>query len=818
MKTENNHLRSVLNLPFLILNCLLYFQSISQPVFGQGDMGARQSFAQAESEYQIGRIDNAITIVNANVSHYDGTLKSVSHYDGTLKSGAYRLLALCYLAQDNIEEANRYVDLLLQEDPYYSITVNDPERFAELIRNKKEGKTTLVTASQQAETLEEAPVPVTLITEEMIEALGPGRNLKDVLATYVPGITIVETTNMDNISMHGIYTSGQEKILIMLNGHRLNTRSTNNATPDFSISLAKIKQIEVLRGPASSLYGNVALTAVVNIITKNGSDTNGVEATYGMGTYGTYQADLLIGKHFMNMDFFAWGSFYQAEGQKIFMAASQAQNSFAQDGNIIINGYNGKPSYDYGFTYKWGDFSAMFNQRYGKKVAPRSLIANSAYNYKRYRKIENTRPGYGTNSTHAELGYNKTWESLSLDINLYADLYTLQDYTAAADSMLNNKFQENGQIQTDENGNPIWEIQKGVFQIINWQESTFGGIAKIGYNYKSSFGKGYLLAGSQFERFNLQDSYSILGKDFEEVLMFQSASNSFFKTGGENSLSFFIQDKHTFPSNFILNLGLRYDYKKRKDSKIHAFSPRISVIYTANDIWNLKLSYSKSFVDAPYFYRQNTSNTYRGAENLKPEYMDAIQLNIMANSPKSGVSYDFNLYYNKLRDLIYNSNNKDINSTKYQNAGKLNIIGIENSIIYKLHNFIGHINCSYQYLLSGENYFSKGHHIYNIPNFMLNAILSWNAFSLSEHHFWLHGHLRGISYTKFSLSNSNIEGKESGYTVFNCGVEYKYKNITISTFCYNLFNKNYRIGGTVSVPTYQQNGRSFIASLSYHFN
>ena len=222
MKTENNHLRSVLNLPFLILNCLLYFLLIPQPVFGQGDMGARQSFAQAESEYQIGRIDNAITIVNANVSRYDGTLKS----------GAYRLLALCYLAQDNIEEANRYVDLLLQEDPYYSITVNDPERFAELIRDKKEGKTTIVTASQQSETLEEAPVPVTLITEEMIKAIG-ARTLKDVLLAYVPGITSVESPNEVNVAMHGVYSAGQEKILIMINGQRMNARATNKAAPDY---------------------------------------------------------------------------------------------------------------------------------------------------------------------------------------------------------------------------------------------------------------------------------------------------------------------------------------------------------------------------------------------------------------------------------------------------------------------------------------------------------------------------------------------------------------------------------------------------------
>ncbi|WP_455630275.1 tetratricopeptide repeat protein, partial [Parabacteroides sp.] len=100
----------------------------------QTEMDNRQQFALAESEYQVGHIDSAIDMLNQHINTYSGTLKV----------SAYRLLALCSLAQDDLTNANKYVDLLLKEDPYYSISINDPERFAELIRNKKEGKTTLV--------------------------------------------------------------------------------------------------------------------------------------------------------------------------------------------------------------------------------------------------------------------------------------------------------------------------------------------------------------------------------------------------------------------------------------------------------------------------------------------------------------------------------------------------------------------------------------------------------------------------------------------------------------------------------------------------
>lgn len=357
----------------------------------QSEMDNRQQFALAESEYQVGHIDNAIDILQ----------QQINTYNGTLKVSAYRLLALCSLAQDDLTNANKYVDLLLREDPYYSVTINDPERFAELIRNKKEGKTTLVTASQQAETLEEAPVPVTLITEEMIKAIG-ARTLKDVLITYVPGMTSVESPNETNVAMHGVYSAGQEKILIMLNSQRMNARITNKAAPDYSIDLEKIKQIEVLRGPASSLYGNVALVAVVNLITKEGIDVDGIEISAGIGNFGQKKANFLIGKRFMNIDFMGWGSFYASDGQKRSISKEEAVGVYPHDGFAWVEAYNHLPSYDIGFTFKLNAFSFIFNQRYGKKVPTFADIHSSMgalYDYDKYRTVNGERAGHGMSFT-----------------------------------------------------------------------------------------------------------------------------------------------------------------------------------------------------------------------------------------------------------------------------------------------------------------------------------------------------------------------------------------------------------------------------------
>jgi iron complex outermembrane receptor protein len=149
----------------------------------------------------------------------------------------------------------------------------------------------------------------------MIQNSG-ARSLQEVLAAYVPGMNLIDCNDDINIAMRGIYNVGQEKILIMLNGHRLNDYATNTASPDFSMSLEKVKQIEVLRGPASSLYGGVALTGVVNIITKSGRDVDGLQFKAAAGNYGQIKADLVFGKRYFDVDLLVWGSAYRSSGEK----------------------------------------------------------------------------------------------------------------------------------------------------------------------------------------------------------------------------------------------------------------------------------------------------------------------------------------------------------------------------------------------------------------------------------------------------------------------------------------------------------------------
>ena len=73
---------------------------------------SRQIFNQAESEYNVGRIDQAIELLQDNMADFEGNLKQ----------SAFRLLALCYLSEDRNEEAEFYAEQLVRMNNYYNST------------------------------------------------------------------------------------------------------------------------------------------------------------------------------------------------------------------------------------------------------------------------------------------------------------------------------------------------------------------------------------------------------------------------------------------------------------------------------------------------------------------------------------------------------------------------------------------------------------------------------------------------------------------------------------------------------------------------
>ena len=759
----------------------------------------RQIYAEADENYQIGRIDEARTLLQSHIGIFSGTLRQ----------SAYRLLALCSLGQDNDADAEKYVSLLLKDDPYYSPSAQDPIRFVDLVEKFKSGNAlTITTASNQAENIDESPVPVTLITEEMISNSG-ARNLKELLIAYVPGMTNVECNEQMNITMRGIYNSGQEKILIMLNGHRLNSYATNVASPDYSISLEKIKQVEVLRGPSSSLYGGVALTAVINIITKNGNDVDGLKLKGGIGNYGVYQADMLFGKRFFDVSLLAWGNIYNADGQKVNIPVEEQIGYVPVEGDIIIGGFNKKPSYDYGVTLDWKGFSFMHNTNFSKTVAPYSLSFFFApYSYEKYMTIEGNAPGYAKTAHHTNLSYKHNFKNLNVGAGIIFDAEHQNRYLAASDVFP----AELNYILVPKGTDVQLLLTDAVFQCNTWDENNIGFLINGDYSY--SIGKdhhGTISFGAQYSHFELADSRNFEGDHFKDIILdFDDTKNLF--TGKENSADAYFQMKHVW-RNLILNAGLRYDYKKRNNGLvINEVSPRIALIYNLSNLY-FKFCYSKAFVDAPYYYRNNTLDTYQGGRDLMSEYLHSWQFTLTYNHILPGLSLELNSFLNKASNLIF-----PIMSI-YTNSGTMKSAGLELDAIYHRKKMDVRANVEWQKLIDSEFYYANEDHIYNIPSLSANLNVAYNILDNLK----VYTHLNTLSKQTwfYQMPSADREMHLEDYdlparSVMDVGAKFAYRHFGFDFSCHNLFNKKYEQGGT-SIGPIRQQGRWMLFSVSYQF-
>lgn len=800
------------------------------------ESNVRLIYDQAESDYQIGRIEQAMDLLQDNMMSFSGNLKV----------SVYRLLSLCNLGLDNFEEAERYANLLLKEDPYYTTSMQDPQRFSDMVATLKAGlSSTVTTASSQEENLDEVPVPVTLITAEMIEKSG-AQNLQEVLAAYVPGMTIVDCNDDINIAMRGVYSNGQEKILIMLNGHRMNSYCTNTAAPDFSMSLEKIKQIEVLRGPASSLYGGVALTAVVNLITKQGVDVDGVEATVGFGNYGQLRGNILFGKRYYDIDIMAWGSLYKAKGQKQHVKEEKLiQGNY--EGDVTIGGVGDKPSFELGLQLKWGDVRFMYDTHFSQIISPYTMgYLHTPYDIDAYNTYNGFRPSFATQSHHADLSYQHRFNKLNLSGAIRYDNGDLTHYQVISDSILPAFTTLVGL-----NNNPTFAFLDsipGLSRYINGQEQTIQGQLQANLNYVSkNLNKGTLTFGAEYIHYRLEDARYLLGFNFTQG--FESSTLSEFGKGTENSFNTFLQLKHHWRS-FIINAGMRYDYKKKyDDTDIKELSPRLALIWSKPK-WNVRLSYSKSFIDAPYLYRKTNTHLaqLKGGTpiELTKETLHSYQLSFAGTQWIKGLNFEINGFYNRARDLIYMS------IIEHQNTGNSDTYGIEFQGSYETPKFSANLAICWQDIRKTTIFNYEPEQAFNIPNISTNLVMGWKV----NKRLFLHSHIcfegAKTSYEINTLGTAVIriveaqlaaaidEGdqelvqqlqeflntlkaapsldtfRHKPLLLFNCGAQYKLGKLSLNLDVRNLFNSYYeRSGmGTGVIP---QKGRWFTFGISYKF-
>jgi outer membrane receptor for ferrienterochelin and colicin len=141
----------------------------------------------------------------------------------------------------------------------------------------------ITTASRVLERATEAPATVYVITSADIRARGYS-TLVDVLKD-LPGMESVEQYYSEQgtlVPVRGVV--GNNKVVLLLNGMRLNPPGGEELMIRSDVSVRFADQIEIIYGPGSTLYGQDAISAVINIKTRRpGDDT--IEVVGGYGAY-----------------------------------------------------------------------------------------------------------------------------------------------------------------------------------------------------------------------------------------------------------------------------------------------------------------------------------------------------------------------------------------------------------------------------------------------------------------------------------------------------------------------------------------------------
>lgn len=164
------------------------------------------------------------------------------------------------------------------------------------------------TATKTSESLEEAPAIITAITASEIRRWGY-QSVGEVLQ-HIMGFYLIDDHITPNAAVRGV-TGGlgaeSSVIKVMIDGRSVAFRTTSgNWLGVELIPLSAIKQIEVIRGPASALYGADAFLGVVNIITLNPVDVPTVDARVSGGVHNTNPGgsfDVTSGTWGNNFDF-----------------------------------------------------------------------------------------------------------------------------------------------------------------------------------------------------------------------------------------------------------------------------------------------------------------------------------------------------------------------------------------------------------------------------------------------------------------------------------------------------------------------------------
>ena len=435
-------------------------------------------------------------------------------------------------------------------------------------------------AAKYPQLIKDTPALVTVITRDEMRLYG-WRTLADLFKS-VRGFYVTDDKDYNYLGVDGFLRPGDynSRILAMINGHTINDDVYQQFMlgRDSGIDLDIVDRVEIVRGPASSLYGTDAVFAVVNIITKDGKDIDGLRTSLEAGTFNSDKAVLSYGKAFSSgLDVLLDASYYGSSGQTLYFSEFDNGNPANHAG---ITNNDGEHAYNLFGRARFQDFTLQIGGNDRLKRLP-----TAAYGAIFNNGSEKTYDGHYL----ADLKYDHTFqESYGLMIRLYDDWYRYRGYypvdypppTINKDLSVGQYYGEEIQFR--------WDFQQ-------WNKLIFG---------------------SEYQRHRVL----LKNYDMDPYFSYLDVTKHF------SLLSFYVEDDiKPFP-NLSLSLGARRDqYFSYDPSFSEKITPRLGLVYTPIPGTALKFLYGQAFRAPNSFELFYCGTNIACGAQPKPETMTMYQ-------------------------------------------------------------------------------------------------------------------------------------------------------------------------------------------------
>ena len=191
----------------------------------------------------------------------------------------------------------------------------------------------IFTATRTPNYLKDIPGRLEIIDEHIIQEF-PANNIDDLLFS-VTGINVNRSWGIfsknSSVNLRGI--SGTGRVLVLLNGLPLN-KSAGGGINWNMINPAMVQRIEIFKGPGSAVYGNNAMTGVINIITKKAEKNIEGEIRAEGGSYGTIGSSIYLSGRKKNKGFF-WNTNLSARRGDGYILEPE-ENRDSTDSNVYM--------------------------------------------------------------------------------------------------------------------------------------------------------------------------------------------------------------------------------------------------------------------------------------------------------------------------------------------------------------------------------------------------------------------------------------------------------------------------------------------------